>query len=50
MLKSDLKITSKTILVPAPTEIIANSAGKLIDIVFVIINTISCVVIIILKI
>ena len=41
MLNKDLKITSTTILKPAPTDIIANKDGKLSEIVFVMINIIS---------
>lgn len=41
MLYSDLKITSKTILTPAPTAMIANNEGKLLEIVLVIIDIIS---------
>ena len=41
MLYSDLNITSKTILTPAPTAIIASNDGKLLEIVLVIINIIS---------
>ena len=41
MPNSDLKITSTTILKPAPTAIIANNEVKLTEIVLVMINIIS---------
>jgi|GEM_PF-5343170 hypothetical protein len=41
MLYKDLNTTSNTILKPAPTAIIANKDGKLIEIVLVIIDIIS---------
>lgn len=42
-LYSDLNTKSTTILTPAPTEIIANNAGKLAEIVVVMIETNSCI-------
>jgi len=41
MLYNDLKITSKTILTPAPTAIIPKRDGKLLEIVLVIMVIIS---------